>query len=1078
MKLAPHDPNRPASGASLEASVEVESGLVPYAAQPLIPCRSAIVLAPHADDEVFGCGGSLALHVAAGHRVEVVILSDGAFGRDGAQRVAYAARRQDESAAAAAILGYREPSAWRLPDRAVEYGEGLVDRIAGAIRESEADLVYAPSLHEAHPDHRAVAMATVEAVRRIGGELRLAFFEIGVPLRPNLLLDITSVQAKKLHAMRCFVSQLERQRYDEQIDALNRYRALTLPPAVRAAEAFELVSAADIARNHLAMFASEYRRLRQQGVAADGPADLPLVSVIVRSMGRPVLADALDSVMLQTYPNVEVVLVNALGPTHADPGDRCGRFPLRFISPGQPLRRSRAGNVGMDLARGDYLIFLDDDDWLLPDHLSALVKTLQRHPQTKVAYTGAACADENGNPVVKTFRHPFDRTRFLAGNFIPIHTAMFTRSVIESGCRLDETLDLYEDWDFWLQVSCLGDFVFVDQMSAVYRIGALSGQGSQPNAVPTKEPLKQLLTKWRAQWRPEDLWNLTNRVVEHERQAADLEALTQKLDLQQQQQQVLHMQHDSLQVQHDSLQVQHSQLLHQHQELQQYHHAMQQQHDQLLQQHFELQRQNQALDQHSEALQQQLALQQAEIHRLGDVRLLHLQQLADIHQSFSWRITRPLRGTRRMVDALRRHLSLRLLANLPQPIGGEISRHGVAGFARRLPRYLRNSRTYLAILASRPTEAGAGLFSSTGQARREIRLHPDLEGGGDSIDTKISVVIPTLNAGQEFAWLLRKLNGQRGVRAIEIVIVDSGSNDETVRLAREAGAKIIEIPQAEFSHSYARNRGADAASGDYLLFMVQDAYPIGDYWMHGMLRFLLDHAHDKLVAVSCAECSRSDSDMMYDSMINTHYRFLGCSDFDRIGEFRGDDHMALRSQGQLSDVSCLIGRECFSRYRYRGNYAEDLDLGIRLIKDGWRVAMLSSVKVVHSHNRPAYYYLKRSFVDVVFLVGLFDDFAYPRCQSLAGLLTGLKSTAAHVSAWLQELETSASDRFVGEQLDGWIRSARKEFADLRHGQPACLGDDRLDEFVNSSLDRFLGAAVPPSSFSFIAPTAPKLHSSS
>ncbi len=86
---------------------------------------------------------------------------------------------------------------------------------------------------------------------------------------------------------------------------------------------------------------------------------------------------------------------------------------------------------------------------------------------------------------------------------------------------------------------------------------------------------------------------------------------------------------------------------------------------------------------------------------------------------------------------------------------------------------------------------------------------------------------------------------------------------------------MVEIQPSEFSHSYARNRGADAATGDYLLFMVQDAYPIGNFWMVGIIEFLKSHQSEGLIAASCAEYSRTDSDVMYDSMINTHYKFLG-----------------------------------------------------------------------------------------------------------------------------------------------------------------------------------------------------------
>ncbi len=417
---------------------------------------------------------------------------------------------------------------------------------------------------------------------------------------------------------------------------------------------------------------------------------------------------------------------------------------------------------------------------------------------------------------------------------------------------------------------------------------------------------------------------------------------------------------------------------------------------------------------------------------------------------------------------MRRFLSVRLAGNLANALRGQFQRHGVWGFARRLPYYLRNSATYLRLLGVSPAKEDELDFSGAAAGiLREVRVHPDLEGGGDTLAAKVSVVIPTLNAGPEFSWLLRKLRSQRAVREMEIVIVDSGSTDSTVETARAAGARVIEILPSEFSHSHARNLGAAAAAGEYLLFMVQDAYPIGDFWLYGMLRYLLDHGDDKLAAVSCAEYSRGDSDMMYDSMIDTHYRFLGCLEHDRLAAFAGNDQLSLRTRGQLSDVACLIPTDLFSRYRYRGNYAEDLDLGIRLIKDGWRVAMLASIKVVHSHNRPSHYYLKRTFVDVVFLAALFEDFTYPQCRSLPGLAAGLLATAAHVSRWLRRDSQSPPAGLLTDELAGWIRDSR---ASLWKGWPAGevdLDDPRLSDFVARFAQRFApeaGAALEGESF--------------
>lgn len=410
---------------------------------------------------------------------------------------------------------------------------------------------------------------------------------------------------------------------------------------------------------------------------------------------------------------------------------------------------------------------------------------------------------------------------------------------------------------------------------------------------------------------------------------------------------------------------------------------------------------------------------------------------------------------------MRRFLFVRLAGNLASALRGQFERHGLWGFARRLPYYLRNHATYLRMLRAAPPAADEHAFSAGPPVLREVHLHPDLEGGGETLAAKVSVVIPTLNAGPEFSWLLRKLRAQQAVRELEIVIVDSGSRDSTVETARAAGARVIEILPSEFSHSHARNLGAAAAAGEYLLFMVQDAYPIGDFWLYGMLRCLLEHGGEKLAAVSCAEYSRSDSDMMYDSMIDTHYRFLGCLEHDRIAGFAGDDQLALRTRGQLSDVACLIPADLFSRYRFRGNYAEDLDLGIRLIKDGWRVAMLASIKVVHSHNRSPHYYLKRTFVDVVFLAALFEDFTYPRCRSLPGLAAGILATASHVSEWLRRDGQSPAAGPLAGELAGWIRESR---ASLDQGWPAgkvVLDDPRLTDFVARFAQRFAPEAGIP-----------------
>jgi glycosyltransferase involved in cell wall biosynthesis len=239
-------------------------------------------------------------------------------------------------------------------------------------------------------------------------------------------------------------------------------------------------------------------------------------------------------------------------------------------------------------------------------------------------------------------------------------------------------------------------------------------------------------------------------------------------------------------------------------------------------------------------------------------------------------------------------------------------------------------------------------------------------------DLTISVIIPTRNAGADLRPLLSTLKNQNGIKPVEIVIVDSGSTDQTMQVAREFGVSIIEIRPEEFSHSYARNLGAERSTADYLLFMVQDALPSSLSWIRELYQPMETAG---VIASSCAEFPRKDSDLLYRALCWTHYRFLNVSDQDRVLQKpTQSDYASLRTNANVSNIACLIRRDVFVKYKFRGEYAEDLDLGLRLIQDGYKMALLGSTRVIHSHNRTAFYHLKRGYVDSLYLVKTFPDY--------------------------------------------------------------------------------------------------------
>ncbi|MCK5662398.1 MAG: PIG-L family deacetylase [Thiotrichaceae bacterium] len=235
----------------------MESSFIPYTPTTSLPTGNVLILAPHADDEVFGCAGAIMQHLAQGNSVSVIIITDGRAAishPDKQSMLHYIETRQQESDKAAKILGYENLEFWEIVDRTLEHCEDFIQRLVNVFKVKAITQVYAPSVMEIHPDHYALAMSAVEAVRRCGETVSLAMYEIGVPLHPNILLDITAFFKRKQEAIACFVSQLSLQDYSQKLLCLNSYRTYSLPEHVIAAEAYYVLNGAELHAEPLLMF--------------------------------------------------------------------------------------------------------------------------------------------------------------------------------------------------------------------------------------------------------------------------------------------------------------------------------------------------------------------------------------------------------------------------------------------------------------------------------------------------------------------------------------------------------------------------------------------------------------------------------------------------------------------------------------------------------------------------------------------------------------------------------------------------------------------------------------------------------
>jgi LmbE family N-acetylglucosaminyl deacetylase len=221
-----------------------------------VAARSTLVLAPHFDDEVLGCGGLLRKLADRGADVRVLFLTDGSGGiEEIGDRRAYSLRRQEEAKAATQILGCAAMELAGIRDGALMEGRTqAATAIRRALREQRPDLILVPSPLEITDDHRAAFFALHDvlssagkesALAGLGRELEIWLYEVNHPGYPDLLIDVSECRGTLERAMAAYASQEERHPYLSAALGLRQFRTLSLGPQVSLAEAYRRLVAAD-----------------------------------------------------------------------------------------------------------------------------------------------------------------------------------------------------------------------------------------------------------------------------------------------------------------------------------------------------------------------------------------------------------------------------------------------------------------------------------------------------------------------------------------------------------------------------------------------------------------------------------------------------------------------------------------------------------------------------------------------------------------------------------------------------------------------------------------------------------------
>ena len=234
-----------------------------------------------------------------------------------------------------------------------------------------------------------------------------------------------------------------------------------------------------------------------------------------------------------------------------------------------------------------------------------------------------------------------------------------------------------------------------------------------------------------------------------------------------------------------------------------------------------------------------------------------------------------------------------------------------------------------------------------------------------------SIVILTLNAGPRLRRVLDAVHAQRFDGALEILVLDSGSTDGTLELAaghdraKRRGSVAIH-PVNNFGHGRTRNEGARLATGRFVVYLTQDALPIGDRWLTNLLAPFDDPT---VAATYSRQVPYADATPMERFFLSR--RFAGV----RIVKPEPKRHRLGLYSVFFSNVSSAIRRDVLLEHPFDDSLimSEDQQFARDVIRAGWRTVYEPASVVRHSHRYTLWQVFTRYFDSLYSLEEIFDD---------------------------------------------------------------------------------------------------------
>lgn len=285
----------------------------------------------------------------------------------------------------------------------------------------------------------------------------------------------------------------------------------------------------------------------------------------------------------------------------------------------------------------------------------------------------------------------------------------------------------------------------------------------------------------------------------------------------------------------------------------------------------------------------------------------------------------------------------------------------------------------------------------------------------------VSVIIPTLNAEREIEDLLAALERQ-SLRPMEILVVDSASDDDTVPLVKmHEGIRLLQIERCDFNHGATRDMALRATTGDFVCFLTQDALPASDAYLERLVTPMV--GDPSIALVSGRQLPKADA-RRFEQLVRS---------------FNYPDSPSVRSKSDLNKcgIKTFFASDSCSAYRRTAyldcggfeyvNTNEDMLMAARFVASGLKVAYEPGAEVYHSHNLTPSQQFARNRAVGMFLESHSDDLMHASEIGEGGRLVKAVSSQLLREGNLTEFIAFGVDccaRLLGNRAGR--RAARKE----------------------------------------------------